>query len=308
MMGKLAICVPTLNRTDVVEEVLAYCAGYLKKYDVDIYYYDSGEKNDLQRIVGEYRCAGYSIYYVEVPADYMYGDKIDYIFAGKGRDKDYDYIWPIKDRNIPNERMLELVLERCDGKSDIVVSLTLGNIYEGEKFNFNSPIDLYRYFARQITSLETVVYNTRTMFDDYVFGDSKKCSKAKNDFWHYWYVFNKLAQIDEPLIAVVSREGAINMHSSVPSGNNWRKRIFDVWIEEFIRINYELPDIYSVYKTKVIKDTVSIPELLGTEQNFIELHNEGILTAEVFKKYECFWEFVTNVPIEVISRIAFDST
>ncbi|MEE3495375.1 MAG: hypothetical protein VZR06_09445 [Butyrivibrio sp.] len=304
-MSKLAICVPTYNRPDVVEEILLYSAEYLKKHDVDMYYYDSGDTGDVEALVDKHNLKGYdNVHYIRVPSDYLYGDKIDLIYSGEGLKKEYDYIWPIKERIIPNERMLELVLERCDGEADAIISLTLGDIYEGDTFDFHSPVDVYRYFGKQTTSLETVIYNTKTMLGDYVFGESKNSAKHKNDFWHYWFLYDKLSKLDNPVIAVVSKDGAYNMQSSVPAGNNWRKRIFEVWIEEFIKINFELPDIYSAYKTQVIKNTVSIEELLGSRNTFVELHNEGILTAEVFDKYKDFWTFVTDVPVEEIKKIS----
>ena len=304
-MSKLAICVPTYNRADVVEEILLYSAEYLKKHDVDIYYYDSGDNRDVEAIVDKHNQNGHNnVYYVRVPSDYLYGDKIDLIYSGEGLKKEYDYIWPIKERIIPNERMLELVLARCDGEADAIISLTLGDIYEGDTFNFYSPVDLYRYFGKQTTSLETAIYNTKTMLGDYVFGESKNSDKYKNDFWHYWFLYDRLAKLENPVIAVVSKDDAYNMQSSVPAGNNWRKRIFEVWIEEFIKINFELPDLYSAYKTKVIKDTVSIEDLLGKRDTFVELYNEGILTAEVFDKYKDFWAFVTDVPVEEIKKIS----
>ncbi|SFQ10997.1 hypothetical protein SAMN04487928_11917 [Butyrivibrio proteoclasticus] len=305
-MDKLAICVPTYMHKDVVEEVLLYSLSFLKKYGVDIYYYDSSGDNEVKELIGHKNGSGFdNVHFVSVPTSYLYGDKIDLIFSKEGLTKEYNYIWPIKDRSIPNETMLKAVLDRCDDKSDVIISLGLGDIYDGDRFDLRSPENLYKLFSKQITSLETVIYNTRTMLEDYRFGGSNNCSKAQNDFWHYWFLFDKLAQIDNPKIALVSKKGAYNMVSSVQTANNWRKRIFEVWIDEFIEVNYLLPDIYSPYKTQAIKETVSIGELLGEERTFIELYKEGILTKEVYEKYRDFWEFVTCVPSDTIRRIAY---
>ena len=242
---------------------------------------------------------------VSVSSEYLYGDKIDLIFSREGLVKEYEYIWPIKDRTIPNEAMLELVLNRCDGRADIIVSLGLGDIYEKDKCELRAPENLYRYFARYITSLETVIYSTKTMLCDYRVGSIGDCTKAQNDFWHYWFIFDRLAYLNNVVISLASKEGAYNLISSVPVANNWRKRIFEVWIDEFIEVNYKLPDIYSPYKTIAIKESVSMGELLGRKQSFIELSNEGIFTREVYEKYRDFWELVTCVPSDAIRRIAY---
>ena len=225
------------------------------------------------------------------------------IFSGYGLKKDYDYIWPIKDRSICNELMLKTILKGCAGYPDVMISLSIGNVFgKGEYVDFSSPVELYRCFAKQTTSLGTVVYNKNTILKDYKYGLSRNAPRYKNDFWHYHFLYEELARTPAPTIRIISRDGAYN--PSVDSESLWTERIFEVWIEEWIRINFELPEIYSPYKLLVIKDTTSITDLLGDKATFIKLHDNGILTRESFNKYAGMWEYVTTIPVDEIEQIA----
>lgn len=306
-MCKLAICVATVGKIQAVEEVLKYSIGYLNQYDVDIYYYDSGRGKEIKELIERIKSEGYgNIYHIPVDFNFSYGEKIDLIYSGYGLVKDYEYIWPIKDRVICNELMLKLVLKRCERRADIIVSLSLGEIFESDSIDITSPVELYSVFAKQTTSLETVIYNRHTMLRGYRFGESKNAPKHQNDFWHYHFIYNNLAKMENPIIGIVSKDGAYNMRSSVPQESGWINRALEVWIDEWVRINFELPDIYTPYKAKAIKDTTSLDELLGNMDIFIKLHEQGILNKETYNRYEDMWEFVTPISKDEIRRIALD--
>ena len=306
-MGKLAICVPTRDHAEVVEQIVCYSIEYLYRNGTDIYYYDSGKGDDTRRIVTALNEKGYdNIYRVAVPGELSFGQKVDMILSGYGLKEDYDYIWPIKDRTICNEEMLRLVLARASAEpaADVMISLTLGDIFEGDHIDIDSPLELYRLFAKQTTSLETAIYNTKTILKDYEYGLCAKAEKHQDDFWHYMFLYNALAGMDHPVISIISKDGACNMVSSEAKGSGWRDRVFEVWVDEWVKLNYELPDLYSPCKLQAIKDTTSIEEILGTREVFERLHADGILTAETFEKYESLWQFVTPVPVEEIRKIA----
>lgn len=289
----------------MIREILNYSAVYLKKNNVDLYYYDSSENDLTKQIVKDFNSQGFdNLYHIPVDSTFSYGEKIDLIFARYGIEEEYDYIWPMKDRVICNSEMLRMVLFRCDGEADVIISLSLGDIYSGDSYNIYSPVNLYRMFGKQTTSLETVIYQTERFLGDYEYGECETMPLFRKDFWHFDVLYRRLARIDRPTIGLISKNGAYNITSTAKSESYLdTSRCFEVWIEEWIRENYSLPDIYSGYKLYVIKDTTSIYELLGNYDRFIQLHKKGVLTEEIFKKYEGMWEYVTNIPKDDIWRI-----
>lgn len=305
-MFGLAICVPTYNSNNakIVEDVLTNSIDYLQRNNIDIYYYDSSKNNYIEELVIRMNEAGYdNVYCIKLPSEMTYGEKIDYIFSGAGLQKDYDYLWPIKDRTIPNEFRLLLALLQCDGKSDVVISLNWGDIFERNFLVLNSPVELYKHFAAPTTSLGTAIYNRKTMFDDYTYGVCGTLDKAKNDFWQYWYLYYKLSKMTDPRITVVSRSGACDYAGTGAVPSYWHNRIFEVWIDEFVKVNFDLPEMYNSHKVHAIKGTTAIRELLGKKETFMKLHEKGIFTYEVYEKYKDVWSFVTNIPVEELKMI-----
>lgn len=302
-MGKLAICVPTLNHADIVREILEYSAEFLEKHDVDIYYYDSSDDDGTHNVVMEFGRKHGNVFYVGIPKGTEYGEKVDYIFSGYGLKKEYDYIWPLKDRNICNEYMLELLLSQCDGCQDIVLTICDGKSLPEKFCHMTSPIELYRKYAAQITSIETVIYNTGTILGDYERGMCDGLSQHQKDYWHYFYLFRKLAEIGSPQISIIDAEGAHILVSNYAE-SKWSLARLDVWINGWIKVNEDLPELYAPYKPEVIKQTTTIEELLGDRSRMMELHEMGVLTPETYEKYLDQWQLVSYVPLEIIGRIA----
>ena len=306
-MDRLAICVPTYDHPQVVEQIICYCAGYLKENGVDIYYYDSSTDDRTKQIIKDMNDKGFdNIYHIPVSSDLDYGQKIDLIFSGQGLEKDYDYIWPVKDRAIFNEYMVRLVMDRLSGglEPDVVVTLMSEDIFAGYYIDIDSPVELYKLFGKQTTSLGTVIYNRNTILKDYIYGDSVKAPKYRRDFWHYDFLYKKMAEMPKVVISIISKKGAGSAESGAAQGSGWQKSIWEIWIEEWIQQNYDLPDIYSPYKLLVIKDTTSISEILGDRETFVKLYEDGLLTKEIYEKYADMWCFVTDVPTGEIEKIA----
>ena len=306
MKGKLAICVPTYDHPDVVEQIILYCVKYLKENDVDIYYYDSSDNDETKRIINGVRDKGFdNVYRIEVTPDHDFGNKVDLILSGAGLEREYEYIWPIKDRTICSEYLLKLVLDRIGGnlKPDVIIALMLGNVFEGYHIDIDSPVELYKLFAKQTTSLETVIYSTGTILKEYEYGESVNVAKYRNDFWHYDFLYQKLAKLGNPVISIISKEGATNVLTAAAKDSGWKDRIFEVWIDEWVKVNLDLPDMYTPYKLQVIKDTASMDEILGSVEVYERLKDQGILTPEVFEKYKDMWEYVTTFSADEIRAI-----
>lgn len=306
-MSRLAICVPTYNHPDVVEQIISYSASYLKNNGVDIYYYDSSTGNETKQIIDGIRNKGFdNVYRIDVSPELNFGQKVDLIFSGYGLTKEYDYIWPVKDRIIHIEYTIRLVLDRLyrTPEADVVVVLVSGDLFGGFYIDIDSPAELYRMFGKQTTSIGTVIYNRSSMLGDYKYGESFSAPKYRNDFWHYDFLYKKLAGTENPVISIISKKGAVTAESSAAEESGWRSNLWQIWIEEWIQLNYGLPDIYSADKLLVIKDTTSIDEIFGSVKTLEKLHSDGLLTKDIYMKYKDMWGFVTTVPQSEIEKIA----
>lgn len=306
-MSRLAICVPTFNHPRVVEHIICYSAAFLKNNGVDIYYYDSSTGDETKQIIDGIRNKGFdNVYHIDVSPELNFGQKVDLIFSGYGLTKEYDYIWPVKDRIIHVEYTLQLVLDRCNKtpEADVLVVLASGDLFSGYYVDIDAPSELYKLFGKQTTSIGTVVYNMRSMLGDYEYGTSLSAPRYKNDFWHFDHLYRKLARMSDPVISIISKEGAVAAESNAAGESGWRRNLWKIWIEEWIQLNYELPDIYAPHKLQVIKDTTSINEIFGSEETLEKLYEDGLLTTDIYYEYEDMWDYVTTVPKKAIEKIA----
>ncbi len=114
-----------------------------------------------------------------------------------------------------------------------------------------------------------------------------------------------MAEKPDSVISIISPKGAGAVESKPAEESGWRKSIWQVWIDEWIRCNFELSEIYSPYILHVIKDTTSIDEIMGSRETLIKLREDGLLTGKIYEKYADMWEYVTDVPAEEIKEIAY---
>ncbi len=303
MRNRLAVCVPTKDNHENVRLVLDQCISNYQKYGIDIYYYDSSIGTETKEVVCEYSREFSNIFYCSAPKNYCYGEKIDYIFGDLNL-KNYDYIWPIKDRAYCNEKMLQRIIDGCDDDCDIVFPVNTSS-HEGI-FNMVSATEFYGRYAVQATSLESAIYRRQTMLNEYLHGTIYNYDKPLWDFWHYRYLFTRLQEVIKPCIRIIAESDAQLLN--VPKRTSyWEKDIFVVWKDYWINVNEALPENYDIYKPFVIKNTASIVQIFGGRDRLIQLHNNGILTSKNLPFILDRWELVSDVPKHVVKQIAEDN-
>ena len=90
-MKKIAVCVATYNRANIVDDVLKNSIYHYHGCGIDVYYYDSSEGNETELVIKKYQKAGFdNLYYVRVPSEEGVEQKLLRIFKGEGLEKEYD--------------------------------------------------------------------------------------------------------------------------------------------------------------------------------------------------------------------------
>lgn len=296
----IAMCMFTHNHPDTVVQVLAAtCLNYYL-HGVDVYYYDSSEGDETEKIVRAWINKGYTnLYYVNVKG-LMLKDKWIAVSKGEGLAKRYDYIWPSKDRTIWPKETLDAVREHIVEYSDIMYLEVRGNASEPEKNVYGDGITLYRRHSLGLTSIDTSIYKY-----DSVFSDTAAYQESLENapgFSHFYMILKKLSEIRNPKLYVL-QGGRINLYD-VKTESSWAKQAFSVWKDSWINANEQLPDCYAPYRDQVIKYVASQPWLLGGIERLRELKTMGVLTEEKLGEIESNWERVSDIPFEEVRRIA----
>ena len=89
-MKKLAICIPTYNRKEVVEDILDKINNAFEKNETDIYIYDSSEDNiDYKYSMEE---SSVRVYHKKLDSNVHSNEKVYIIYQTKEIIEEYEYI------------------------------------------------------------------------------------------------------------------------------------------------------------------------------------------------------------------------
>lgn len=308
--SSIAFCIPTYNHPDVIQDVIGRMAETYKKYQVDIYVYDSSENDATQEAVTVFIDQGFDhIFYIRLASSLSVDEKLLLIFSGYGWKKQYDYIWPAKDRAYFTEQTLKIVVREIQDPYDAIFLVTGDYPWELGQSHYQStiydqPEEFFYDWGWLVTSLETTIFNYKTLlayvdwqeFKELYFVD--KC----HGFDHLVALFMGLANLKNPLIRVL-KEKDIFVRCAQGAQSSWIMNTFRIWIFFWSRAIRSLPDCYNSYKAKVMKQTTMLPWILGSHSNLIHLKQMGVLTEESFALYQDVWKDVSDIPIRDVHLI-----
>lgn len=309
-MKKIAMCIPTKNRPEMVSRVMRVAPKLYSKYPIDIYYYDSSDNEETEQVIKPYLSQYPNFHYIRMNPDVSVERKVEMMFAGYGWIGQYDYLWPVKDRVRFWESTLDAVLESAEKDLDVIF---LGRIprytdcfHSKESYDSN-PMELYRDWGWAAADMQRVIFKISSMLgEDFTVEDFERESVYDyNIYWiQYFWLFHRLAQIPESKIRVLmGDEGASYDYRHGKS--EWERRVFKVWKEDWIKVNVGLSEIYDAYKSQVILEGGSQVGILGGVDRIKELRDSGILTEENLEDVLVDWERVSDVPPAVVRDVIY---
>lgn len=307
-MKKIAVCIPTYGHPQVVEDVLGKCIQDYHALGIDIYYYDSSKDEETYNVIKRYQEMGFeNLFYHKISSELGVEKKVELIYEGYGLEKEYDYIWPVKDRSYCPKATLSQIMDAAEeGYDAIFLGVTnMGNGVQVETTTYVDAAAFYRDWGWLSTSLDVIIYNRRSLLDHFNKEEFEK--QVIYDYNIYWcpivLFYNKILEIENLRIRLL-RNHEITTCASSLGNSSWTKDTFKIWQEYWIKANMGLPACYDSHKEAVIKEATSLPWILGSTQPLIKLHKEGILTLEVYEQIKEDWTKVSNVPLETVYQIA----
>jgi len=309
MKNSIACCYLTHNHVEAMSEVLDRCLTTYATHGIDICIYDDSDDDSTKNMVSSIISNGASnLYYIDAHAAISGDHKHLMILQGYGLPKDYDYIWPCKDRVCFDEPFIVELCKAIDKDHDVIIAANeyarwdVGeNVFQDI---YTDPVEFYRLYAVMSTNWESVIRKRSTMLKpvDWDRYKEKYNISENNNFNQTLSLFVRLSEMDNCSIRICrySEERFI----SSKADSNWKDLTFQVWIDKWVPVNFSLPSIYDKYKSEAIKSETNIKELFGSVEGMITLHSNGIYSVSVFEKYKSIWPFVTNIPLNHLEMIA----
>lgn len=298
---KLIVAIPTRNNPEGIGKLFEYVLETYRKMGVDVMVFDSSGDNRTQTVTEEYISAFDNLYYQRLDSSFNLAQKMDAILSCKFFSEEYEYVWPIKDRNYVDEQSMHNILGKMRDNPDAIVLIPS----QAFKTVYTEPGELYRDYCSYITSLSVMIYNYDRVLRNYSFNDYPDTRDDKYLSWWSPYLFalHKLAKLDNLNVKIVDLN-EMNLAEIDGIKMTWSKDIFEIWVESWIKINEELPSCYDPYKEVCIKKVPSLQVILGSRRKLVELYEAGILTKEKVAECKKDWNRVSDIPIEVLECIS----
>lgn len=295
-MKSVAIAILTYHHPEAVREMLSLSAQYLYDLKIDVYYYDGSSDTKTKEVVESFRDKGFTnLYHLHYPED---DSRAEMIFRGQGMLHEYDYIWPSKDRCMFTEEVMKAVRDILEEAPD-VICLTHALDHHGiSKIIYHEPTQFYKHHGWIATSINTILFKKSSMIGSFQHWIYPSLFNS-----YYSHLFHTLARMETMNICVLYGDH-IMIHNPPNVVSSWENKVFQIWKDDWMKVNDLLPECYAPYKDYVIKVTASLPWLIGDVKRLQDLHDRGLLTPETMSKVEPNWERVSNVPIEIVREIA----
>lgn len=295
----VAMCIPTYNRSEVVEDTLSRGIEAYAKMGVDVYYYDGSTDDKTRKVVEKYIDQGYNnIRYIHATSDI---NRPAMFFSGGGLEKKYDYIWPVKDRVWFEEPTLLAVEKAMEERYDAIflgVLWCFAHPGIGTK-TYYSPEEFYLDWGYLVTSIDVNIYRCDTMLDGLNYEEVRNYNLS---FTHFQLMFQKLAEGEKRVRSLVGDD--IVAYNSNLASSGWKSRAFISWEDRWIDVNEKLPACYDKYKANVIKQAGMLPWIFGTVDSLLEFKKCGALVPENLDSILKNWDRVSDIPKEKVIAIA----
>ena len=245
-MKKVAICVPTYNRHEVIEELLLRCGKLFAKYNYDLIIFDSSTDDKTKKVCESMKDRLNNISYHKFDSNLHSNLKVYRILQNKELIEKYDYIWIFSDSIRWSEDALRIISDELEGDYHFVVPDPRDVEKKGTSTYRDNKI-AYKDLAWYMTLYGATVVNTKTVLEDndWDYYEGKYCTSDRINFSHLCFYFDKMCNIEN----LTLRHLCINAHdfaaSPLRKSSGWHKDTFLVWCKYWSNAMNALPEDYN---------------------------------------------------------------
>lgn len=311
--NKIVCCQLTHNHPEVVDQILNLIISDYDSHGIDICIYDDSDDDKTLKVVEKYVSSGATnLYYVDAHGVMGADDKYLHIIMQAGLPKEYDYIWPCKDRTFFRGTALEQLEKMCyENIYDVIMFADEADRWElvwpRIKDVYENPIEYFSHYGQLSTNWESIIYRRQTMLQDVCWEDmmSRTFIGPECNFNQTLFTFSRLLEIEKPLISIIHFEEDERLCSSLVS-SGWKNILFDLWINRWVKAIFSLPEAYTPYKMSIVQSECCVPVLFGSTDGFIDHRDKGIFNGEIFNQYRDMLAMISDYPLEQMELIVED--
>lgn len=296
-----AVLMPTYGRPDAVKDTLSACLGLYKKYNFDVYVFDSNGNNHTQDIVLELQKQHDNLYYIRL-CEFIHLDcKWLDMIRGKYLKKEYDYLYPCGDANSLTEHSLSRIVPHLEQNVDIVNILDFSMI--NKTTEYNDPNEFFHSPNMNTGQWAGALYNKKSIFDlsdeEWNIAIAKWFTCNTEYIGLNGFILERISLCKNLKVIEPSMDGAkphiVMRRSKYKSGSFWRKDAINLLGVTYPKVYRMLPECYDNVKkniTQLFKENFN-------EDFFWYLKQNSQFNFKDYLKYKKIFE---NEGIEILNK------
>jgi hypothetical protein len=295
MKKKLAVCVTTYHRNDLVNEFLNTQMDIYDKYDVDVWIYESNEDTQCSEMIKKSMNKYNNLHCVSLSPETHSNAKVIRIYEGIDRDVQYDYIWMTQEAYRIEDEELKEILQVLDRGYDFVIVANNDKLNIGNK-EYTNILDFFHDGAYLTAGYGRCIVKTGTMIKgvDWDYICNKYLVPESINFSHVGYLYEQLSDISNPKMYYKSVEHSRYHWSELKKVSSWLNDVFFIMCESWPATINKLPVCYNGMKKAVIKSHGIYSGVLSYG-NFLKYREHGIYNSEVYERYKGNWNSFCDI-------------
>lgn len=289
----LALCIPTYERRDMVEDFLVNCSAYYIKAGIDIYYYDSSVSDETEKLVCGWPDQEH-VHYIKIPPELLANAKAYRIFQKYGLKKEYDFIWLSNDGLQCTRQAIQQIVDSLNLEYDIIEvnSTDSGNV--GTR-TFTDSNEYMQSCAWHLGLFGAAILNGHTMLEgvDWAYYESRFLVPLLVPFSHVSFYFYRILELDKFCAFHLSLSQRSIKSSKLKKTIGWLDSFFYNICECWIETIDTLPDYYTNKERAMV--TLGDLSLIKSMTVFYRFRERGIYSLNLFLKYRSVWNRVTSL-------------
>ncbi len=302
--GKLAICIPTYKRADIVGELLDEYMEIYSALGADMYIYDSSEDGFTESVVKEFQKNFSNLFYVKMPSRLHSNMKVYMIFQEYGFRKEYQYVWVCSDSIRWEQNVLDAVAEKLNSSLDMIVVNYRDEEKLGDRY-YESPFVFFKECGWHLTLYGAVLLKADTMLKNVNWNElmERYNIPERVNHSHLGFYFEHILELEQFSAVHLSFPTGSLRSSKFKDFSGWRKDTFFVFGYCFPHTIHALPSYYNKAKKTVILKNGKYADILN-ERNLLTLREDKLFDINIYWEYRSKWRGLTDLPLWKIKKIA----
>lgn len=299
-MKKIALCIPTYNDYNDLNNFLLTDEEILFARNVDLIIFDSSKNDAIKLLIEKWNQDGYTnLIYENVGFINSSNGKILYILKNV---LNYEYVWVTHDHTIFKAEVLDFILNSLGSNPDFIYLKM-----HCAEFGVSLNEDLNAFFVDSVWQLcrfGAAIVKTKTfsmtLDEQYIY--DRYFDEKRIAFSHIGLYFETLYKMENPRIATFMFPREFFYDTKRFERLSWEKDVFRICLECWGMVLTELPKFYDI--ETALK---TIDKDFFSKYKIFSYKKEGLYSEEIFEKYKKWIRLIAPERYKELKELAYYS-